>query len=90
MKHEIPFGTFQPGKRAYLFRFSTFSGNFFVDEPTKSCPFTAEPKFPQILTKRKVPFILARGHCSSKSISFLVYELHILSVSTFLYIRASF
>ena len=28
MEHEIPLGTFQPGKRAYLFRFSTFSGNF--------------------------------------------------------------
>ena len=28
MEHEIPFQTFQPGKRAYLFRFSTFSGNF--------------------------------------------------------------
>ena len=46
-------------KRAYLFRFSTFSGDFPVDEPTKRFPFTAEPKFPQILTKRKVPFILA-------------------------------
>ena len=46
-------------KRAYLFRFSTFSGDFPVDEPTKRFPFTAEPKFLQILTKRKVPFILA-------------------------------
>ena len=46
-------------KRAYLFRFSTFSGGFPVDEPTKRFPFTAEPKFLQILTKRKVPFILA-------------------------------
>ena len=46
-------------KRAYLFRFSTFSRDFPVDEPTKRFPFTAEPKFPQILTKRKVPFILA-------------------------------
>ena len=27
-EHEIPFQTFQPGKRAYVFRFSTFSGNF--------------------------------------------------------------
>ena len=26
--HENPLGKFQPGKRAYLFRFSTFSGNF--------------------------------------------------------------
>ena len=26
--HEIPFETFQPGKRAYLLSFSTFSGNF--------------------------------------------------------------
>ena len=47
------------GKRAYLSRFSTFSGDFPVDEPMKRFPFTAEPKFPQILTKRKVPFILA-------------------------------
>ena len=46
-------------KRAYLFKFSTFSRDFPVDEPTKRFPFTAEPKFPQILTKRKVPFILA-------------------------------
>ena len=28
MEHEIPFETFQPKKRAYLLRFSTFSGNF--------------------------------------------------------------
>ena len=27
-EHEIPFGMFQPRKRAYLSRFSTFSGNF--------------------------------------------------------------
>ena len=28
MEHEIPFETFQPKKRAYLLRFSTYSGNF--------------------------------------------------------------
>ena len=28
MAHEFPLGKFQPGKRAYLFRFSPFSGNF--------------------------------------------------------------
>ena len=28
MEHEITFGKFQPGKRANLFKFSTFSGNF--------------------------------------------------------------
>ena len=28
MEHEIPFGKFQPGKRVYFFRFSTFPGNF--------------------------------------------------------------
>ena len=33
---------FQPGKRANLFRFSTFSGNFQWDGPTKRVPFTAE------------------------------------------------
>ena len=55
MQHEIPFKTFQPGKRAYLFRFSTFSGNFPVDEPTKRFPSTAEPKFPEISTKWKAP-----------------------------------
>ena len=27
-KHEIPFGNSNPGKWAYLFTFSTFSGNF--------------------------------------------------------------
>ena len=52
MKREIPFGTFQPGKRAYL-----FLGIFQWDEPTKSFPFTAEPKFPEILTKCKAPYI---------------------------------
>ena len=40
---------FQPGKRAHLFRFSTFSGNFLV-----GC--TAEPKIPEIWTKWKAPF----------------------------------
>ena len=30
-EYEIPFGMFQPGKRTYLFRFSTFSGNFPVE-----------------------------------------------------------
>ena len=46
---------FQPGKRDHLFRFSTFSGNFPVEEPTKRVPFTAEPEFPEILTKWKAP-----------------------------------
>ena len=46
---------FQPGKRAHLFRFSTFLGIFQWDEPTKRVPFTAEPEIPEILTKRKAP-----------------------------------
>ena len=48
---------FQPGKRAHLFRFSTFSGNFQWDEPTKRVPFTAEPEIPEILTKWKAPLM---------------------------------
>ena len=32
---------FQPGKRAHLFRFSTFLGIFQWNEPTKRVPFTA-------------------------------------------------
>ena len=28
---------FQPGKRAHLFRFSTFSGNFPVGQPDETC-----------------------------------------------------
>ena len=52
MEREIPFGTFQPGKRAYLF-LEIFQWN----EPTKRFPFTAEPKFPEILTKWKAPYI---------------------------------
>ena len=59
MEHEIPFGTFQLGKLAYLFRLSTFSGNRFQwDEPTKRFPFFAEPKFPEILTKWKAPVVV--------------------------------
>ena len=50
MEHEIPFETFQQEKRVHLLRISPFSGNFLVDEPTKCFPFTAEPKFPEILT----------------------------------------
>ena len=46
---------FQPGKRDHLFRFSTFSGIFQWDEPTKRVPFTAEPEIPEILTKWKAP-----------------------------------
>ena len=55
MEHKIPFGKFQPGKRANLFRFSTFSGNFHLDEPTKRFPFSTQPKFPKILTKWEAP-----------------------------------
>ena len=50
MEHNI-----QPGKRAHLFRFSTFLGIFQWDEPTKHVPFTAEPEIPEILTKWKAP-----------------------------------
>ena len=57
MEQEIPFGTFQPGKRAYLIDFPLFPGIFQWDEPTKRFPLTAEPKFPEILTKCKVPTI---------------------------------
>ena len=46
---------FQPGKRAHLFRFSTFLGIFQWDEPTKRVPFTTEPEIPEILTKWKAP-----------------------------------
>ena len=59
MEHEIPFGKFQQGKRAYLFSFSTFPGIFQWDEPTKRFPFSIEPKFPKILTKWKAPKIYA-------------------------------
>ena len=48
---------FQPGKRAHLFRFSTFLGIFQWNEPTKRVPFTAEPEIPEILTKRKAPCV---------------------------------
>ena len=59
MEHEIPFGKFQQGKRAYLFRFSTFPGIFQWDEPTNRFPFSIEPKFPKILTKWKEPKVYA-------------------------------
>ena len=58
------------GKRAHLFRFSTFSGNSPVDEPTKRVPFTAEPEIPEILTKWKAP-IVPRGS-SRRSLLFFV------------------
>ena len=48
MEHEFPLGTFQPGKRAYLFRFSIFSRNFPVGRTDKRFLFTAEPKSPEI------------------------------------------
>ena len=41
---------FQPGKRAHLVRFSTFSGNFPVGRADETVPFTAEPEIPEILT----------------------------------------
>ena len=49
---------FQPGKRAHLFRFSTFLGIFRWDEPTKRVPFTAEPEIPEFLTKWKAPNVI--------------------------------
>ena len=47
---------FQPGKRAHLFRFSTFSGNFPVGRT-----LTDEPEIPEILTKRKARRIPGTG-----------------------------
>ena len=47
------------GKRAYLFRFSTFPGIFQWDEPNNRFPFSIEPKFPKILTKWKAPKVYA-------------------------------
>ena len=52
---------FQQGKRAHLFRFSTFSG---WDEPTKRVPFTAEPKISEILTKWKAPSVSIFFSCA--------------------------
>ena len=49
---------FQPGKRAHLFRFSTFLGIFQWDEPTKRVPFTDEPEIPEFLTKWKAPNVI--------------------------------
>ena len=37
--------------------FPLFLGIFHWDEPTKRVPFTAEPEIPEILTKRKAPFV---------------------------------
>ena len=68
---------FQPGKRDYLFRFSTFSGFFKWDEPTKRVPFTAEPEIPEILSKWKAPlvFILFALPLSYFNVSLLVWTI---------------
>ena len=46
---------FQPGKRAHLFRFSTFSGNFPVGRTDETCSIYRQPEIPEILTKWKRP-----------------------------------
>ena len=48
---------FQPGKRAHLFRFSTFSGNFPVGRTDETCSIYRQPEIPEILTKWKAPYI---------------------------------
>ena len=62
---------FQPGKRAHLFRFSTFLGIFQWDEPTKRVPFTAEPEIPEILTKWKAPMVSSSAKYKEK-LSFFI------------------
>ena len=46
---------FQPGKRAHLFRFSTFSGNFPVGRTDETCSIYRRTGNPEILTKWKAP-----------------------------------
>ena len=59
MEHKISFGTFQPEKRPTFLDFPLFPGvSFQWDEPTKRFPFTAEPKFSEILTKWKASVIV--------------------------------
>ena len=45
----------QPGKRAHLFRFSTFSGNFPVGRTDETCSIYRRTGNPEILTKWKAP-----------------------------------
>ena len=52
VEHEISFKKFQPGKWAYLFRFSTFSWNFPVGRTDEMFPFSTEPKFLKIVEIR--------------------------------------
>ena len=55
MENEIPFGKFQPWKRAFLF--PMFPGIFQWDEPTKRFPFSTEAsgkKRPQSLSQEKL------------------------------------
>ena len=59
MEHKISFGTFQPENGPTFLDFPLFPGvSFQWDEPTKRFPFTAEPKFPEILTKWKASVIV--------------------------------
>ena len=47
---------FQPGKRAHLFRFSTFSGNFPVGRAYETCSIYLRTRNSGILTKWKRPW----------------------------------
>ena len=55
MEHDIPFGNSNRENGTTFFDFPLFLGIFQWDEPTKRVPFTAEPEFPEILTKWKTP-----------------------------------
>ena len=57
MELDIPFGNFNRGNGPTFLDFPPFLGIFQWDEPTKRVPFIAEPEIPEILTKRKAPFV---------------------------------
>ena len=54
MEHDIPFGNSNRENGTTFLDFPLFLGIFQWDEPTKRVPFTVEP---EILTKRKAPYI---------------------------------
>ena len=57
MEHDIPFGNSNWENGPTFLDFPLFLRIFQWDEPTKRVPFTAEPEFPEILTKWKAPLI---------------------------------
>ena len=60
MEHDISFGNSNRENVPTFLDFPLFLRIFQWEEPTKRVPFTAKPKIPEILTKRKAPKV---GQC---------------------------